>query len=132
MTNFVLMTNEKEINRRPFIEKAIVSENMTTAEKFQNSTLRPIIKMKHELLIAYFEYYSTIKTLDFKDFTELKKVAFIESAFLKDSQFKNEVKGMIIGHFTLEEFAIYRNLTKELNKRMITMIKERILSTLII
>ena len=131
MTNFVFMTNEKEINRRPIIENAIVSENMTTAEKFQNSTLRPIIKMKHELLIAYFEYYSTIKILDFKDFTEFKKVEFIESAFSKDSQFKNEVKGMIIGHFTLEEFAIYKNFTKELNKRMITMIKERILSTLI-
>jgi len=131
MTNFVFMTNEKEINRRPIIENAIVSENMTTAEKFQNSTLRPIIKMKHELLIAYFEYYSTIKILGFKEFTELKKVEFIESAFSKDSQFKNEVKGMIIGHFTLEEFAIYKNFTKELNKRMITMIKERILSTLI-
>ena len=130
MTNFVFMTNEKEINRRPNIEKAIVSENMTIVEKFQNSTLRPIIKMKHELLIAYFEFYSTIKILDFKNFTELKKVAFIESAFSKDSQFKNEVKGMIIGHFTLEEFAIYKNFTKELNKRMITMIKERILSTL--
>jgi hypothetical protein len=125
------MTNEKEISKRPIIEKAIVSENMTTAEKFQNSTLRPIIKMKHELLIAYFEYYSTIKTLDFNDFTELKKVEFIESAFSKDGQFRNEVKGMIIGHFTLEEFTIYRNFTKELNKRMITMIKERILSTLI-
>ena len=131
MTNFVFMTNEKEINRRPIIENAIVSENMTTAEKFQNSTLRPIIKMKHELLIAYFEYYSTIKILDFKDFTEFKKVEFIESAFSKDSQFKNEVKGMIIGHFTLEEFAIYKNFNKELNKRIITMVKERILSTLI-
>jgi len=124
------MTNEIEINRRPIIEKAIVSENMTTVEKFQNSTLRPIIKMKHELLIAYFEHYLTIKTLDFKYFTELKKVEFIESAFSKDSQIRNEIKGMIIGHFTLEEFAIYKIFTKELNKRMITMVKERILSTL--
>jgi hypothetical protein len=130
MNNFVFMTNEIEINRRPIIEKAIVSENMTTVEKFQNSTLRPIIKMKHELLIAYFEHYLTIKTLDFKYFTELKKVEFIESAFSKDSQIRNEIKGMIIGHFTLEEFAIYKIFTKELNKRMITMVKERILSTL--
>jgi hypothetical protein len=124
------MKNENEINRRPIIEKAIVSENMTTIEKFQNSTLRPIIKMKHELLIAYFEYYLTTKTLDFKDFTDLKKVEFIERTFSKDIQFRNEIKGMIIGHFTLEEFAIYKNFTKELNKRMITMVKERILSTL--
>ncbi|HEY9222429.1 MAG TPA: glyoxalase [Lutibacter sp.] len=99
-------------------------------EKFQNSTLRPIIKMKHELLIACFEYYLTTKTLDFMDFTEIKKVEFMERSFSKDIQFRNEVKGMIIGHFTLEEFAIYKNFIKEFNKRMITMVKERILSTL--
>ena len=54
----------------------------------------------------------------------------MERTFSKDIQFRNEIKGMIIGHFTLEEFAIYKNFTKDLNKRMIAMVKERILSTL--
>ncbi|MFZ2284569.1 MAG: hypothetical protein WAV86_11900 [Lutibacter sp.] len=54
----------------------------------------------------------------------------MERAFSKDIQFRNEVKGMIIGHFTLEEFAIYKSFIKEFNKRMITMVKESILSTL--
>jgi len=60
----------------------------------------------------------------------LKKIEFIGHSFSKDNQFRNELKGMIIGHFTLEEFAIYKNFTNKNNKRILTMVKERILSTL--
>lgn len=125
------MTNDHDINKRPIIEKAIVSEEMTAIEKFQNKTLRPIIKMKHELLIAYFEHYLTLQKFDFNHLNELKKTEFIERVFSKDNQFKNEIKGIIIGNFTLEEFAIYKNFIKESNKRILTMVKERVLSTLI-
>jgi len=124
------MTIKKEINSRPTIEKALVSEKMTTVEKFQNSTLRQIIKMKHDLLIAYFNHYISSQKFDYNDLSELKKMEFIERTFLKDSQFRNEVKGIIIGHFTLEEFSIYKNFTKESNKRILNMVKERVLSTL--
>ena len=131
MTNFVIMTNDKEINKRPIIEKAIVSAKMTEVEIFQNKTLRPIIKMKHELLLAYFTHYLSIQKIEFQSFSDIKKVEFIERAFSKDSQLRNEIKGMIIGHFTLDEFSIYKNFIKESNKRILTMIKERILNTLI-
>ena len=125
------MTNDKEINKRPIIEKAIVSAKMTEVEIFQNKTLRPIIKMKHELLLAYFTHYLSIQKIEFQSFSDIKKVEFIERAFSKDSQLRNEIKGMIIGHFTLDEFAIYKNFIKESNKRILTMIIERILNTLI-
>lgn len=124
------MTNDKELNSRPIIEKAMVSEKTTEVEKFQNKTLRPIIKMKHELLIAYFEHYLAIQKFEFKDLADLEKIEFIERTFSKESQFKNEIKGIIIGHFTLEEFAIYKNFLKESNKRILTIVKERILNTL--
>lgn len=62
--------------------------------------------------------------------SELKKIEFIERAFSKESQLRNEVKGIIIGHFTLEEFASYKNLLKESNKRILMMVKELVLSTL--
>jgi len=125
------MTNKKEVNSRPTIEKALVSEKMTAVEKFQNTTLRQIIKMKHELLIAYFNHYLASQKFDFKVLSELQKIEFIERTFSKDSQCKNEIKGMIIGHFTLDEFSIYKNITKESNKRILSMVKERILNTLI-
>ncbi|MHB1146025.1 MAG: glyoxalase [Lutibacter sp.] len=118
------------MNRRPIIEKAKVSEKMTEIEKFQNKTLRPIIKMKHELLIDYFRHYLAIQKFDFKDLTELKKIEFIERTFLKDSKQKSAIIGIIIGHFTLEEFCIYENFIKEANKRILMMVKAHILSAL--
>lgn len=124
------MTIKKDIKSRPIIDKALVSEKMTVDEKFQNTTLRPIIKMKHELLIAYFEHYLAIQKFDFNELSELKKIAFIERAFSKDIQFRSEVKGMIIGHFTLEEFSMYKNFLKESNKRILNIVKERVLNTL--
>lgn len=124
------MTNDKEINKRLIIEKAVVSEKMSEVEKFQNNTLRPIIKMKHELLMVYFEYYLSSQKFDFQDFNDLKMIEFIEHAFSKDIQLKNEIKGIIIGHFTLEEFVKYKNFIKDSNKRILSMVKERILSTL--
>ena len=124
------MANKKDINSRPIIEKALVSDNMTLVEKFQNKTLRPIIKMKHELLIAYFNNYLAIQKFDFNDLSEINRIEFIGQAFSKDSQFRNEVKGMIIGQFTLDEFAMYKNFIKDSNKRILNMVKERILSTL--
>jgi len=127
----MVMTNEKEINKRPIIEKAIVSEKMTEVEKFQNTTLRPIIKMKHELLIAYFTHYLAIQKFDFNYLNELKKTEFIEHSFSKDSLLRNELRGIIIGHFTLEEFEAYKNFIKEANKRILNMLKERVLNTLI-
>ncbi|MDO9136184.1 MAG: glyoxalase [Lutibacter sp.] len=125
------MTNKKEVNSRPTIEKALVSEKMTAVEKFQNTTLRQIIKMKHELLIAYFNHYLASQKFDFKALSELQKIEFFERTFSKDSQCKNEIKGIIIGHFTLDEFSIYKNINKESNKRILSMVKERILNTLI-
>ena len=124
------MSDHKETFKRPIIEKAMISEKMTAVEKFQNKTLRPIIKMKHELLIAYFNLYLSIIKIDFQEFTDLKKIEFIERTFSKDSQLKNEIKGIVIGHFTLEEFAIYKKFTKESNKRILMMVKERIYNTL--
>lgn len=104
---------------------------MTAVEKFQNTTLRPIIKMKLALLIAYFELYLILQKFDFNHLNELKKTEFIERFFSKDNQLRNEIKGIIIGHFTLEEFAIYKNYLKESNKRILTKVKERIFNTLV-
>ena len=47
---------------RPIIEGINDGLNKSIEEEFQNETLRPIIKLQHDLLIAFFkEYISTKK-----------------------------------------------------------------------
>ena len=43
-------------------------------------------------------------------------------------KFRNSVKGMIIGQFTLEEYSIYIKNSSALNKRIMNIVKERFIS----
>ncbi len=41
---------------RPVLQD-LIKDNMSVIELFQNQTLRPVIKMQHDLLIASFKNY---------------------------------------------------------------------------
>jgi len=116
------------MKKRPHIPKAIILDTTKDLEKFQNSTLRPIIKSINELLLGYFQHYTTLKRFDILNATALEKDKFVTTVFLKDNQFKNEIKGIVIGHFSIEEFNFYKNSSKQLNKRIFGIVKQRILS----
>jgi len=53
-------------------------------------------------------------------------MSFIENAVQRDIKFRNSLKGMIIGQFTLEEYEIYIQNSSALNKRMMNMVIERL------
>ena len=48
----------------------------------------------------------------------------------KDIKFRNSLKGIIIGQFTLEEYANYIENSSALNKRMMNIVKERLQSNI--
>jgi hypothetical protein len=107
-----------------------ISDQTSTEESFQNRTLRPILKFQNDLLIASFKnYISTHKNI-FYSYSVEKKLAFIENVFQRDSQYRNIAKGMVIGLFTIEEFQEYNRNVSNYNKRMVSMIAERLKSQL--
>lgn len=120
--------NRKEI--RPLIKGINTVLNKSLEEDFQNKTLRPIIKMQHDLLIAYFQAYLIAKKCTFETLSNLKQRDYIATAFKKDSAFKLELRGLIIGHFTTDEFAIYGKSKSDFNKRILAMIQQRITSVI--
>ena len=119
-----------KLSIRPIIEGIIISDNDSPQEVFQNKTLRPIIKLQHNLLVSYFKEYLNSKNILFKSLTVQKKIEFIDSAFQRDNAFKSEVKGLIIGHLTDEEFQKYSIDKGDYNKRILTMLKQRIVSVI--
>jgi len=123
------MTNDKQ-SIRPTIKKINSIENKSKEEQFQNVVLRPIIKMQHDLLVLFFEHQSLKKKVLFAELSDVKKEALIAEIFKNDSQFKIELRGLIIGHFTTEEYRVYKEISIDSNKRIMTMIKERLLSTI--
>lgn len=113
--------------RLEYISNTIKPE-MSSEEYFQNSVLRPIIKFQNDLLIAAFLNVSKkYKNLFFELSTE-KKIIYIENTLAKDSTFRNALKNLVVGLFTVEEYTTYTSNASALNKRMIGIIKERLIS----
>ena len=103
---------------------------MSADEFFQNKTLRPVAKLQNELLLAVFRNYVAKHKNVFYDLTIEKRLDYIENAIHKDMKFRNSLKGIIIGQFTLEEFEIYIKNSSALNKRMMDIVKERLKSNI--
>lgn len=111
---------------RPLIHSAKINVHMSVEELFQNQTLRPVIKLQNDLMVAVFKNYITKHKNVFFDLTVEKKLDYIENAIHKDMKFRNSLKGMIIGQFTLPEFEHYIQNSSALNKRMMDLVKERL------
>lgn len=122
--------SEQLLAIRPEIPSAKIFDSMSADELFQNKTLRPIIKMQHDLLIAVFNNYIRKRKNVFYDLNVEKQLAYIDNAIHKDMKFRNSVKGMIIGQFTTEEYELYITNSSALNKRMMNIVKERLISSL--
>jgi len=105
-----------------------VTETTTPAELFQNQTLRPILKLQNEMYLAVFSTYASRQKTDFSLLSVEKKCSFVEQSLLKDSVLKNTFIGITIGMFTPEELEMYHADHKVFNRRIITMLIERIKS----
>ena len=115
---------------RPEIPSARFDENTSDDERFQNETLRPVIKMQNHLLIVVFKNYIAKHKNVFYDLSLAKQLDYIENAIHKDMKFRNSLKGMIIGQFTVEEYQLYTQNSSALNKRMMNIVKERLISNI--
>jgi hypothetical protein len=97
-------------------------------EYFQNNTLRPILKLQNDLLIEVFKNYAVKQKNTFFELSPDKKEKYIENVIQKDIKFRNSLKGMIIALFSVEEYLDYIKNSSNLNKRMMTMLMERLKS----
>lgn len=103
-----------------------VGAQSSSEELFQNEVIRPILKLQNDLFIASFLNYISKYKRDFYTKTVENKLAIIENAIQKDIKFRNALKGMIIGLFTTDEYALYIQNSSNLNKRMMNLLIERL------
>lgn len=118
------------LEMRPEIPSAKITSDMGADECFQNRTLRPVAKLQNDLLLAAFRNYVVKHKSVFYDLSLEKRFDYIENAVQRDMKFRNSLKGIIIGQFTLEEFEIYIQNSSALNKRMMNIVIERLKSNI--
>ncbi|MFV8369744.1 glyoxalase [Flavobacterium sp. LB2R40] len=122
--------NERDTFLKEFRGQKIgtVTTQSTTEESFQNEVLRPILKLQNDLFVASFKNYISKNKLDFYSHSVDKKLSVVENTIQKDIKFRNALKGMIIGLFTTDEYTIYIKNSSSINKRMMSMLIERLKS----
>lgn len=108
----------------------MVSEDSSAEERFQNQTLRPILKLQNDLILEVFRNYAIVQKEVFFTLSLSKKQLYIENALQKDVKFSNSLKGIIIGLFTMAEYKEYSQNTSGINKRMTNLLIERLKSLL--
>lgn len=125
--NIVDMKNLKK-QIRPTITSILTLENSGSEETFQNNILRPIIKLQHDLILTYFQYYLNQKKININDLDSTLRKDIIRKLFKTDTRLKIELRGLIIGLLTVEELKEYLTQLSGLNKRINNMIEQRIKS----
>jgi hypothetical protein len=102
---------------------------MSPIEKFQNQSVRPVIKMMHQQILNLFLGYPN------QPFSKNNQVSpqnyFLEIKRFIDKQIslKYELIGMVSGQFNQDEFEFYLENKTEITKRVIAMIAQRISDT---
>ncbi len=114
------------LQMRPQISSAKVTPFMSFNEQFQNRTLRPILKLQNTLLVAAFQNYIAKHKNRYHELGPENRLGYIENAIQKDIKFRNSLKGMVIGQFTVEEYETYIQNSSALNKRMMNMVIARL------
>ncbi|MCD8449985.1 glyoxalase [Tenacibaculum dicentrarchi] len=114
--------DSNKINIRPVLN--LSSE--IPVEDFQNKTIRPILKLQHELLLQFFIFFCKSQKVDIVHIEKEKFNKAVNSITKKNINLKNQFLGLIIGQFTVGEFEFYKDNNTDINKRILMMIGQRI------
>jgi len=118
-----------ELKPRPLLSLKIANSE---EEIFQNETLRPILKLQHELIITLAQEFLKSRNITWEKVREKDPLQWLNINIKRDIPFKNQLIGMVIGQFNKEELIEYLSFQKEMNKRIINMMTERIVSHCVI
>jgi phosphoribosylanthranilate isomerase len=98
-------------------------------ETFQNETLRPILKIQHNLTLTLLQNHKHFKKEQYSQLTKDQFQKTIVKFIQTNLDLKNQLLGAIIGLFTLNEMHAYLLNKKEFNRRIIQMQLKRFVDT---
>jgi len=124
--NEMIDRDERLLRQRPDPSVSKIKDNMSSEEYFQNAVLRPILKFQNDILIEVLKTYISKRKNVYYTLNQNQKLNYVTHSIQKDIKFRNQLKGMIVGLFSLEEYELYTENSSALNKRMMNLMIQRI------
>ena len=89
-------------------------------EDFQNKTVRPILKLQHDLLLQFFIFFCNKQKVDILNVEKEKFNKAVNNITKKNINLKNQFLGLIIGQFTVGEFEFYKENNTDINTNYVS------------
>ncbi len=115
---------------RPQIAAIETEQIQTPIEQFHHEVLRPILKFQNEIILAIFLSEINRFKIDLGKYSPKGKKEKIQSTLQKNQKLRTLLIGIVIALFELEELNFYHQQQSEINKRISSMMEERIVSQL--
>lgn len=113
------------ISIRPEIPSIDMTKDVSTAESFQNKTLRPILMFQDELIKNLFQAKSKNPQLTTLNVTDQRHR--ITKLLESHTVLRNQLIGLVIALMSQKELNIYMANESEMKKRIKTMMIERLI-----
>jgi hypothetical protein len=101
----------------------------TAVADFQHQVLRPLLKLQHPLLLATVADFAHDYRLPLAR-PDAELSAALAELLARNARLRATLTGLVVGHFTQLEMAFYRPHRSELNRRLLDLAQQRVLSSL--
>ena len=126
-----MMTRDEQLlSIRPEIHAENITDELM--DVFQNKTLRQVLKLQNDTLLAICLDFLNNKYKNFEGRDNIIKKSLMQDALKTDQALKKLLYGVVIGQFTSSELAFYLNHKSDINKRLVEFIYKRVLGQLIV
>ena len=103
----------------------------TEREKFQNETLRPILKFQNPAIKVVVNEWMKAHKQDLSSQTKERASATIEHVLKTNQQLRNQLFALVTGLMTEVELSYYFSQKGELNRRLTSMLIQRLVDQLL-
>jgi len=118
--------DETLLKIRPSLKIEVESTDLSSIQYFQDSALRPILKLQNDFLIQLAKHTLLVRYPDWNQIVPSKKLTLLSSWVSKDLEIKKQIEGSIIGLLTITELAFYFENEREIQRRIRAFVLERI------
>lgn len=119
------MGRDEQLRRaRPVL--ALDTAEAGPVEKFQNETLRPILKLLNATILRLVAHRLARYGTSFPDMDRADQHARLRNLLKEDSRLKRTLLGAVVGHLTEDELATYVAHEDEVRRRTVPMLLQRV------
>lgn len=116
---------------RPVIPTAPAEVEATdSAGAFLHATLRPVLKLQNALLLAVVADFVTDHRIPLANAEATQRQRLLTELLGRNLKLRYIIVGLISGQFTVAEYAFYQRNRNELNRRILDLATQRVLSQL--